>query len=286
MSETKANADQIEYWNEVSGPKWVNLQEDLDAQLGPLQDGLLKIANAQTGEVVIDIGCGCGASTLALGEAVGADGNVTGLDISAPMLRHARVRAQSAGLDQVSFVEGDAQVYDFKEGSVDLVTSRFGIMFFEDFSTAFKNFHRALKPGGRIAFMCWRAPQENPWMTIPLAAASEFIEMPPPPEDPQAPGPFALADEGFVVPMMEGCGFNNVDMTRLDKKLRLGRGNEVDDAYEFNLKVGPLASALADQTEETVEKVKQAIFSELANHHGPDGVMLSFAPWLVTGDKM
>lgn len=283
MNEETPNADQIEYWNEVSGPKWVTLQEELDAQLAPLQEGLLKTANPQRGETVVDIGCGCGASSLALGEAVGESGTVTGLDISGPMLRHARIRAQSAGLNHVSFVEGDAQVYPLEENSVDLVTSRFGIMFFEDFKAAFTNLNRALKPGGRIAFMCWRPGLDNPWMTIPLMAAAQYVEIPPPPEDPQAPGPFALSDPEFVKPTMEAAGFDRVEMQPLDLKLRVGTGNSVEDAYAFNLKIGPLTPMLADQGEEIVAKVKDAIMAALQPHHTDQGVMLDFAAWLVTG---
>jgi SAM-dependent methyltransferase len=263
----------------------VGLQEELDAQLGLLQDGLLEIAKAQPAETVVDVGCGCGASSLALARCVGDVGSVTGVDISGPMLAHARLRAEADGLNQLRFLQGDAQVHPFEEASVDLVTSRFGIMFFENFESAFRNLHRALKPGGRIAFMCWRPALENPWMTIPLMAAGQFVELPAPPDNPQAPGPFALSDSEFVKPMMAAAGFSNVELNPLDLKLRVGAGNTIEDAYDFNLKIGPLTPLLADKDEETRRKVRNAIMDALKPHHTNEGVMLDFAAWVVTAKK-
>ena len=190
-----ANAGQIDYWNDEAGPKWVRLQELLDHQLADLGLFVVERAAPAAGERVLDIGCGCGASSLELAQRVGPKGSVLGVDVSEPMLARARERARHAGVDNLQFQRGDAQVTPFEPGSFDLVHSRFGIMFFEDPPAAFANMRRALAPNGRVTFVCWQPLSENPWMRIPMAAALPHIELPPIPA-PGAPGPFALGDDG------------------------------------------------------------------------------------------
>jgi SAM-dependent methyltransferase len=153
-----ANEDQIKFWNETAGQNWTVLQERMDANLAAIGDAVLAFANAKPGEVVLDVGCGTGATSLALAR---AGAKVTGLDISRPMLDLARSRAIQAGLD-ISFIEADASAHAFQP-EFDLVFSRFGVMFFDDPVGAFANLHKALKPGGRLAFVCWRRwPRRGP----------------------------------------------------------------------------------------------------------------------------
>src|SRR5215470_17327500 len=139
---TNANAEQTKYWNQQAAPP---------------------------GERVLDLGCGCGASSLALASRVGPSGRVLGLDVSEPMLARARERA--AGLAQVSFRHADVQTAALERGAFDAAFSRFGVMFFEDPQAAFRNVLGALRPGGRLVFVCWRPVAENPWVQVPMAAA-------------------------------------------------------------------------------------------------------------------
>lgn len=275
-----ANADQIEYWNEVSGPKWVAMQEDLDSQLVPLMEALLEFANAQPGDSILDVGCGCGASTLAFAEIVGAEGRVEGLDVSRPMLDHARARTTAAGLEHISFVQGDAQVAELAQGGYDHVVSRFGIMFFDDPAAAFANLRSALKPGGDLVFICWRPITENPWMTIPAMAAAQHLEMPGPPE-PNAPGPFGLADELYTRGQLESGGFTDVTIEPFTLKMHAGPGGSLEASAEFSTKIGPVSALLRDADQGTVAKVKASIVKALRAHEGEDGVKLDFATWLV-----
>jgi SAM-dependent methyltransferase len=279
MSE-ETNAAQIDYWNEVSGPKWVAMQEQLDEQLGPLQAVLIDTVNAGPNESVLDIGCGCGASSLALGEAVGAGGRVDGVDISAPMLERARARAAEAGLDHVTFHRGDAQVYDFEGEAYDHVTSRFGIMFFDDPVVAFRNLRGALKPDGALTFICWRPMMENPWMTIPAMAAAQHIELPVPPE-PNAPGPFGLADAERTERLLKEAGFTDVSVEAHDAMLHVGPGGTLEASVEFTTQIGPVSSILKDVDSETIEKVKASIHEALKAYETDDGVKLNFATWVV-----
>ena len=178
MKSDGPNAEQISYWNEQAGPVWVAEQQSLDAMLEPLGQTAMELAGIEPGNRVLDVGCGAGNTTLQLGERVGPSGSLLGVDLSAPMLERARERARSAGADHVSFQQADAQIEPLRD--FDRVFSRFGVMFFADPVAAFANLRRALGPGGRIAFICWRPLAENPWILEPMRILAELVELPAP----------------------------------------------------------------------------------------------------------
>ncbi len=189
------NADQIAYWNGPAGQHWTDRQQVQDVLLAPVSRLLLDRADAKPGERILDVGCGCGATSIAIAERVMPDGFVLGIDISAPMLARARELApQGLPLD---FVLADATVYPFDAASFDLLVSRFGVMFFADPEASFANLRRALRPSGRVTFACWREPRHNPWMMTPLQAVYQHVPKLPRPE-PEDPGPFAFASEDRV----------------------------------------------------------------------------------------
>lgn len=270
------NQDQIDYWNGPAGKRWAEAQESMDRNLSSINDALFRFAGIKAGERVLDIGCGCGTTTLAFAEAAGPAGRVTGLDISAPMLGVARARAKSAA-KPVEFLEGDASVHSFK-GDFDAVTSRFGVMFFSDPTKAFANIHGALKPGGRLAFVCWRAMPENAWAFAPFAAAREFLPQQPPP-DPYAPGPFAFADSARLKSILEGAGFTNVKVEKLDTVMHMAASAK--DAAQFSLGIGPLARAAAELDEATRAKIVERVAAAMAKFETPSGVTPPAACWLV-----
>src|SRR5206468_8372770 len=142
------NAEQIRYWNETAGPKWTAFQQVLDEQLGALGRRAMDRAGVARRERAIDVGCGCGDTTIELGRRVGPQGTVVGIDLSAPMLERAATQARAAQLANVRFENADAQTHRFAPGQCDLVFSRFGVMFFADPVTAFMNLCVALRPGG------------------------------------------------------------------------------------------------------------------------------------------
>jgi len=162
------NADQIAYWNGAGGERWARRQQVQDVLLAPIADILIDRAKPKVGERVIDVGCGSGSTTMAFARKVGPSGHVLGVDVSGPMLEQARAGAPTNA--SVEFVQADATVYPFQPAGADLVASRFGVMFFADPAKSFANMHGALRPSGRLAFICWREPRENPWMMAPLQA--------------------------------------------------------------------------------------------------------------------
>ena len=191
MTQTdSANTAQIEHWNTRAGQTWVKFQEALDRQVEPLGLAAMTTLQPKEGEHILDIGCGCGQTSVDLARLVGATGSVLGVDISQPMLEVAQRRPLPARNLHVIFEQLDAQSGDLGHERFDAVFSRFGVMFFSDPVAAFVNIRKALKPAGRLAFVCWRPLEQNPWMHAPLDAALPLLP-PLPPPDPTAPGPFA-----------------------------------------------------------------------------------------------
>jgi SAM-dependent methyltransferase len=278
------NAEQIQYWNETAGPKWVALQSHLEGQIASFGRHAMERGRIGSDDSVLDVGCGCGGTTIEIGRRVGPSGTATGVDVSAVMLEHARGAARAAGLDNVRFEQADAQVHVFAPESVDVVYSRFGVMFFEDPVAAFGNLARALRPDGRLAFVCWRTLLENPWVTIPLSAVTRHLPLPPPPA-PGAPGPFAFGDETRVRSIVEGAGFASVRVEPLDETLTVGGGRDLDAAVDFLLQIGPAAAALREAPPGAGPRAASAVREALAAHLTPDGVRLGGAAWIVTARR-
>jgi SAM-dependent methyltransferase len=235
------NAEQIRYWNEAAGETWATREEALDQAIAPISDRALVLASAQLGENVIDIGCGCGATTVELARRVGSKGTVLGVDVSRPMLERALARTKACGLPNASFLLADAQTAELKREEFDLLFSRFGVMFFADPTAAFANLRQALRPGGRLTFVCWQPIQRNPWMLVPALAIARHVPLSPP--DPNAPGPFALADPERVSRILSGAHFDEVMIEGVEMSLAMG-GGDPERAVDFALEIGPGAAAL------------------------------------------
>lgn len=277
---TGPNAEQIKYWNE-RGPTWVQLQDRLDQQLRPLGDRVIERAAVAAGERVLDIGCGCGDSTLRLAQRVGTAGAVVGVDISAGMLQRAAERARSAGLAQVAWVNADAQTHRFTAPPFDVVFSRFGVMFFADPTAAFTNLRTALRPGGRLAFVCWQALPENPWMFVPLMAALQHVQLPamPPPD---APGPFAFADRDRVRTILATAGFGAIDFEAVQERMTVGGGAGLEEAVDFMLLMGPTGQLLREAGGELVAQVRSSVRDALSPYMTENGLVMPGAAWIVT----
>lgn len=270
------NAQQVAYWNEQAGPTWVDMVDPLDRQLAPLGRAAMRALALQPGEAVLDVGCGAGATTLELAEQIGAAGRATGVDISRPLLETARGRAEQ--LANVEFLEADGQSHPFPVAGYDALFSRFGVMFFSEPTAAFANLRRALKPGGRMAFVCWQAPAANPIMTLPMQAALAHVPAPPPAADPTAPGPFAFADADRLRGILDAAGFSGVAVRPHQEKIGSG---DLETALTVSLKVGPLGALLRENPDQR-EAVIAAVRATLSAHDGPDGVKLDSATWIVT----
>lgn len=273
-----ANSDQVAFWNTRAGETWARRQVELDRQLRGLGRIAMDRLAPAAGEAVLDIGCGCGDSTLELARGVGAAGCVTGVDISAPMLAVARSRPLLPGSGAVRWLEADAQVHTFPAGEADAAFSRFGVMFFADPKAAFANLRRALRPGGRLAFVCWRAAALNPFMTAPFAAAAHLFETLPPPGDPLAPGPFAFAEKDRIAGILGAAGFASVDIAPHDEAIG---GGSVEETADLSLTIGPLGAALREAPH-LAAAAREAVRAAVAPHLTARGVLLDSASWMVS----
>src|SRR5437899_961365 len=215
------NSEQIAEWNGALGQRWVAMQQEIDQIVVPFGTAALKAAAPQSGERVIDIGCGCGGTSIELSRMVGAGGAVLGLDVSQPMLEVACARGALANCAHLAFRHGDASEAGLP-ANFDLLFSRFGVMFFSQPSQAFSHLRKSLRPGGRCVFVCWRTPRDNAWAMTPLSAARAALGVTPAPADPNAPGPFAFADEQRLRAILSDAGFGAVGVQRFDARLSLG----------------------------------------------------------------
>jgi SAM-dependent methyltransferase len=277
------NEEQRDHWNGPDGEYWARRQRRLDRTLAPVIGPLLEFAATQTGSTVIDVGCGCGATTVEFARAVGPSGRVVGLDVSEPMLSRAIERLRE--FPNASCRLGDAATLPLQDLRADLIVSRFGIMFFGDPVAAFANLRTGLNPGGRLRFACWRPIDENPSLQIPLHAVYEHVPRLPKP-DPDAPGPFSFADPERVTRILTAAGFTAPSFTPLDIEMDLAAGGTLDDAVMQSSEMGPAHRALADQPDEVWAAARESIRRALAPHATPTGVKLPGAVWLVAAANL
>ncbi|WP_395448660.1 class I SAM-dependent methyltransferase [Aminobacter sp. UC22_36] len=240
----------------------------IDLQLSPLGLAAMDALGVGRGEIVLDVGCGTGQTLLQLAERVGAGGQVIGVDIAPLLLDVARQRTQTLG--QVSLFDADAQALDLPSTSADAVFSRFGVMGFADPVAAFANFARMLKPAGKLAFVCWRSPEQNELDRFPLAAAGF--------ESAAADTPFSFADPDHIRGTLAAAGFGDIAIWPLDQMVSSG---DVDAMSQVLSKVGPLGRILRENPalRATAESRLRKALAALGD---PTSVELRASVWIVT----
>ena len=274
-SQAELAADQAAFWNGPGGKMWLASYDRIQRSISGFGELALAAAAAKPGEKVLDVGCGTGTTTAELAHAVGAQGRVLGVDISEPLIGAAREHK----LENATFATGDAATYPFDAASFDLVFSRFGVMFFGDPVMAFKNLRRALKPLGRLVFLCWRTPLENPWGLVPMRAATPHL---PPFErpGPEDPGQYAFGDRARVERILKEAGFGTPSFRTLDQQIPMGK--DIPEVLDNLGKFGPVARLFTEATPQQIDNAKKAIAEALKPHVGPEGVRLAGACWVVS----
>ncbi len=280
---TERNVHQIADWNGRTGERWVANQARLDRMLDAYGRAAVAAAAPAPGEQVLDIGCGAGAGSLALAALVGTKGGVLGVDVSEPLV--ARARELGEDRPNARFQVADASRALLPVAQFDLLFSRFGVMFFDDPAQAFAHMRRALKPGGRLAFVCWRGAGENDWVRLPLKAIAPIVG-PPAAPPPEAPGPFSFGDRARVERILGEAGFVDVALTPVDHRIVFGEGETreaaIADAVDLAFQVGPLTRALSDQAKAVVEEARIAVREAFAAKAQDRSVVIDGAGWIVT----
>jgi SAM-dependent methyltransferase len=273
LSANSANPDQEYYWNSASGKKWITFQAGIDATFSRINERLLERARPEIGNQVLDIGCGTGATSMDFARAVGSEGTIVGIDISQQLISLAEERRSESGLNQIAYQLADAQTYGFKVNQFDLLTSRFGVMFFEHPISAFENLSTALRPGGRIVFASWAGIAGNPWFEVPRDAAVEQLGKPSalPPTN---PGPLAFADIKYVLDILDKAGF--AECRGEEERVYMTNPGSVEEVAHLASNIGPAARILKefDGSNEDVVEIGREVAKSFENFSHEGGVRI------------
>lgn len=275
-----ANTDEYEAWNGDSGHRWVVDADRRDHILAPVADALLAAAHLTPGEAVVDIGCGCGATTLGAARAVGSAGSAYGIDLSEPMLGVARRRAETSGLSNITLVQGDVQIHRFP-ARFDAAISRFGTMFFADQTAALANIRRGLRPRGRLCLATWQPLVANDWLTIPGAALLRYGSLPG--AAASGRGMFAQSDAESVTATLHAAGYADPQFEPVELTLALGA--DPNEAVDYLAGTGPGGAVLDSVPDDQRPAALDAVRAVLADHAEPGGVRLGAAIWIITASN-
>jgi SAM-dependent methyltransferase len=265
-------------WNGPSARFWADHDDRFDALLKPHGDALLAAAAPGPGEAVLDLGCGCGTTTLRAAQAVAPGvGTALGVDISRAMIDRARSRAADAGVDNVRFELGDVQTADLDPAVFDLAISRHGVMFFDDHAAAFANIRAAMRPAGRLVFVCWAERARNEHWTVSFDALAPHLGLAPPAG--RANGPFGLSDTGYIRTVLTQAGWRDVEISEVCGPLRIG--SDADDAVAFEVSDPDVADQLASADPVVAAQALTSLRAAFAVRQRDDGVWLAAAAWLV-----
>lgn len=272
------NAEQVQRWNGEGGQRWIANRERHRASHERLLPHLFGGAAISPGDHVLDVGCGCGETTIAAARAA-SGGSALGLDLSAPMLEVARQLAAAAGVANARFEQGDAQVYPLSERSWDVVISKFGVLFFDDPSAAFANIARAVRPGGRLAFVIWQDDENNEIFGIPLNGFAAVTRLP------DRPGEGILfEDPRRIAGLLSGAGWQDVRTEAVSEPAWMG--TDVDDVMTYMRGMRMVREMAAEVANDAVaERALAAMAEQYAARQRSDGVWVSAGVWLVTARR-
>ncbi|RCG30074.1 class I SAM-dependent methyltransferase [Sphaerisporangium album] len=273
--ETIANTHHAEAWNGWEGEHWARNPSRYNGIMSGFDDRLFEAAAIGERDSVLDVGCGTGYATLVAARRA-SRGHVVGVDLSAPMLERARADAAGEGVGNVRFERGDAQVHPFPDGAFDVVISRGGVMFFADPVAAFANIRRALRPGGRMAFLGPRGGDPDAHYSRATAALAPLMRGP----SPAARGMGSLVDPARIREVLDASGFTGVEITPVDALMNYG--SDAADAADFILGMGPVRFNLQDAGEDVLTRTRAGLRAGLLSYETAEGVMIPGAVWVVS----
>ena len=281
---THEDSQFVTFWNEVLAPKFIAFKHILVDGLTHHSEAIFPTLPVGEGDRVLDVGCGFGDTAIMLARLVGPSGDVVGVDCCDVFLDYARKDAEAAGLTNISFMRGDAEIA-LPDEKFDFVFSRFGTMFFANPVAGLRNMRKALKPGGKLVHIVWRDRADNPWLSMAKDIVLKIL--PPPGEDALTcgPGPFSMSDEAMVTIMMKSAGCENIEFRRVDAPVFVGKN--VKDAIAFQLAIGPAGEVFREAGAEAEEKRDQveAALAEAINRQKTEaeGIVMNSSSWVISG---
>ncbi len=281
---SEVNKNQKDFWSGKGGDIWVERQNAMDTMLSPLGEAALNKLNFNEEENVLDIGCGCGHTTLNIAKRIGPSGNVTGLDISEPMLKRAKESAVEMSITNTSFKCVDVQTEDLGDQIYSTAFSRFGVMFFEDSIAAFKNINKSLISGGYLSFVCWQSPAVNPWQSLFIQEVKKFLDLPSPP--PRSPGPFAFMESEYVSSILEESKFQDIRIEGHEAEVNMFSGRSLSDSVKDYISINPVVTQmLKESSENQIAEIVNSGIEAFSPYYSEKGLIFPSATWLVTARK-
>ena len=277
------NIKQKQFWSGAGGDVWVDKQREMDIMLNPLGERVIQGLDLKEETKILDIGCGCGATTLEIAKVVN-QGEVIGVDISEPMLERATQTASDMALTNISYQVKDVQVDEMPNKYFDIAFSRFGVMFFEDPFEAFNNINHSLKDDGQLSFVCWQHASLNPWQSLSIQVIKEFLDLPAP--APKSPGPFAFEDKSYINEILTESGFRDIEIKDNQEDIVMFSGKSIREACEDYLTINPVVTEmLKNSPTELREEILEALIGKFSDFHNNEGLLFPSATWIVTAKK-
>ena len=281
---SEVNKNQKDFWSGKGGDIWVERQNAMDTMLSPLGEAALNKLNFNEEENVLDVGCGCGNTTLNIAKRIGPSGNVTGLDISEPMLKRAKESAVEMSITNTIFKCVDVQTEDLGDQIYSAAFSRFGVMFFEDSIAAFKNINKSLISGGYLSFVCWQSPAVNPWQSLFIQEVKKFLDLPSPP--PRSPGPFAFMESEYVSSILEESKFQDITIEGHEAEVNMFSGRSLSDSVKDYISINPVVTQmLKESSENQIAEIVNSGIEAFSPYYSEKGLIFPSATWLVTARK-
>ncbi len=278
----QGNTEFVDFWNEVLVPKFVKYRHILVGGLTHHSAKIFPSLEVGEGDRVVDVGCGFGDTAIQFAQRVGPTGSVLGIDCCDGFLEFAREDARTAGVENVTFINGDVQSYPF-EPIHDFCFSRFGTQFFENPVAGLRNMRASLRPDGVMTMIVWRTIDDNPWLGLPKEIVLQHL--PPPGDDARTcgPGPFSMANQDMVTKQLEISGYTDIEFERIDAPLMVGRTPE--DAVGFQIALGPAGEVYreaGDEAEWRRDEIDSALRAELSKYETPEGIVMASSSWKIT----
>ena len=280
---TNKNTKQKEFWSGAGGDVWVNKQREMDIMLNPLGQKAIDKLELGSQKTVLDIGCGCGATTFEIAKS-NPEGQVIGIDISIPMLNQASLCSAEMSISNTDFRVKDVQTDKLESEYFDVAFSRFGVMFFEDPFEAFENIYQALKHDGQLSFVCWQNASLNPWQSLSIQVIKEYLDLPAPP--PKSPGPFAFEDKEYIEEILSESNFKEIKIDDNQEEIVMFSGKSIQEACEDYLTINPVVTEMLKSSGEDLrETILTALMEKFSSYHKDDGLHFPSATWIVTAKK-
>jgi len=242
-----------EWTGERTVAAWRKWHAQIAAFTRGATEAILEAAHLRPGICVLDLACGVGDPALSIAAEVAPSGRVTATDLGPGMMSLAEELARKKGLANIEFREANAESLPFADASFDVLSCRFGIMFFPDLAKALRECLRVLKPGGRAAFVAW-GKKEQPFFSTTAGIILERAPVPPPPPDPDGPSLFMFGERDRLRRALESAGFANVHE---EDRIIPGRwSGSVEEYWEQFTEVAAPFRPLLDQL--TTEQRAQA----------------------------